>query len=333
MKNLIILGSTSNICKIRVFDNLNNINIFDTIYCYGWENWDTSEFLNYFFTNIKLNNTDNISKKIKFIKGDYTQDNYKKLLTNLISNTTIIYVSTPPICYLDILKFFNTINTNYKLILEKPLCKNYIEFNKIKNLLSQKVILCDHFIYKQDVIDIINRTSTEIYKLEIHFLYKDDVESRLGYFDQVGFFIDMFPTHYLSIINKINNDLLKTNNIKINKNIRKQYNNYGGNNSIDTYFYTDMDINNVNCIFEAGKSFNKSEKYIIINDNYYKIHNYTNEYELFFNDVITDTYDIDIIKNQTFFWNLTNLLVSDFYKNGKLKYYDKNISYENINID
>ena len=190
MKNLIILGSTSNICKIRVFDNLNIINIFDTIYCYGWENWDTSEFLNYFFTNIKLNNTDNISKKIKFIKGDYTQDNYKKLLTNLISNTTIIYVSTPPICYLDILKFFNTINTNYKLILEKPLCKNYIEFNKIKNLLSKKVILCDHFIYKQDVIDIINRTSTEIYKLEIHFLYKDDVESRLGYFDQVGFFID-----------------------------------------------------------------------------------------------------------------------------------------------
>ena len=47
--DLIIFGSTSNICKIRVFDNLNNIsNLFHNIYCYGFENWTQKDFIDYF---------------------------------------------------------------------------------------------------------------------------------------------------------------------------------------------------------------------------------------------------------------------------------------------
>ena len=169
MKKLMILGSTSNICKIRVFNNLNNLDLFDIIYCYGCENWNTNDFLNYFSKNIILKNHDNISSKIKFIKGNYNIDSYKENLTNLVSDNTIIYVATPPICYIDILNYFNSINKNYKLILEKPLAKNINEFKNIKLLISNKVILCDHFIFKQDIINII-KNYNKIYKLEFHFL-------------------------------------------------------------------------------------------------------------------------------------------------------------------
>lgn len=315
-----ILGSTSNICKIRVFNNLNNLDLFDIIYCYGCENWNTNDFLNYFSKNIILKNNDNISSKIKFIKGNYNIDSYKENLTNLVSDNTIIYVATPPICYIDILNYFNSINKNYKLILEKPLAKNINEFKNIKLLISNKVILCDHFIFKQDIINII-KNYNKIYKLEFHFLYDDDVESRLGYFDQVGFFIDMFPTHFLSIIYKLNKSLLNLDKIKINKNIRKQYFNYGGKNNVDTYFYIDIDINNVNCIFEAGKLSFKKDKYITINNERYKINDYENEYELLFKTILNNNFDNEIINYQKTFWELTQIIIDDFNINGNLEYY------------
>ena len=48
---------------------------------------------------------DKISSKITFISGEYNLESYKKNLCNFITNNTIIYVSTPPVCYTDILKF------------------------------------------------------------------------------------------------------------------------------------------------------------------------------------------------------------------------------------
>ena len=48
--------------------------------------------------------------------------------------------------------------------------------------------------------------------------------------------------------------------MNIIKNIRKQYINYGGKNNKDTYFYVELNVNNITYIFEAGKAMLKSEK-------------------------------------------------------------------------
>ena len=55
MYELIIIGATSNICKTKVFKNLNNLNKFNKIYCYGWENWNNDEFIFYLLTNVQGN--------------------------------------------------------------------------------------------------------------------------------------------------------------------------------------------------------------------------------------------------------------------------------------
>ena len=326
MEKLIILGSTSNICANRVFNNLNNLNYFKTIICYGYEKWTTDDFITkHFFKNVVLTNKDKISKKIKFISGEYNLESYRKNLLKFVTNNTIIYVSTPPICYTDILNFNKILleNITLNLILEKPLCLNLDEYQCINKLLEKNVIVSDHFIYKNDIIKLFNYKE-EIKKIEVHFLYTDDVENRLGYFDKVGFFLDMFQSHFMSIIYKINDSLISK-DLKIKKNIRKRYENYGGKNNIDTYFYVEYLINGVTLIFEAGKAMKTSEDYIIINSKKYEVLGKKNEYYNLFKDVIDNKIDYNYLKYQEKFWEITDIIANDYNdSNHKMEIYKKN---------
>ena len=324
--NIIILGSTSNICSIRVFNNLNNISEkINKIYCYGMEKWNTNDFLKYhFYKKVDLNNNnDKISEKIIFLSGTYDYNNYKKILSDNIITNAIIYVSTPPICYNDILKFFNNNKPYNKLLLEKPLSLNYKDFLSVKPYLTNKTNIIDHFLYKEDIINIIElHKDKKFSNFKIQFNYTDDVEDRLGYFDKVGFFIDMFQSHFLSIVySLINIEIYDFLNMNIIKNIRKQYINYGGKNNKDTYFYVEINVNNITYIFEAGKAMLKTEKKITIDNNEYVINNYKNEYEIYFNNIINDNLYINLIEEQEIFWNITELLQS---KINTLEYYSKN---------
>lgn len=323
--NIIVLGSTSNICAIRVFNNLNNITEkINKIYCYGMEKWNTDDFLNdHFFKKVKINSHDTISKKIIFLSGTYDYDNYKKILSRDIITNAIIYVSTPPICYNDILNYFNNDNSHNKLLLEKPLSLNYKEFLYIKPFLTKKTNVIDHFLYKQDIINIIELYKNKTFQnFKIQFNYTDDVEDRLGYFDKVGFFIDMFQSHFLSIVySLINIELYDFLNMNIIKNIRKQYIDYGGKNNKDTYFYVEIKVNNTTYIFEAGKAMLKSEKKITIDGYEFVINNYENEYEIYFNNIINDSITVNLVEQQEIFWNITELLQK---KNNTLEYYSKN---------
>ena len=109
--------------------------------------------------------------------------------------------------------------------------------------------------------------------------------------------------------------------MNIIKNIRKQYIKYGKNNK-DTYFYVELNVNNITYIFEAGKAMLKSEKKITIDNNEYIINNYKNEYEIYFNNIINDNLTINLIEQQEIFWNITELLQS---KINSLEYYNKYI--------
>jgi len=327
MTNFIILGATSNICSIRIFDNLNNMSsLLNKIYCYGWEKWNTSDFLIYFKNNIFIKNENQINSKISFISGDYNYDSYKKLLSDKIDNDTIIYVSTPPLCYNEIIKYIKSINKDCKLILEKPLAINYKDFNLIKSKLTNNCFMIDHFLYKRDIINVINKNKNKDYKIfKIQFNYTDDVEKRIGYFDNTGFFIDMFQSHFLSIIHSIiKENIYSLLNINIIKNIRKQYNGYTGKNNADTYFYLEFESDNKIYIFEAGKAMKEDKKIIIIDNLEFKINNYEDEYEIYFKNMINNKVNNNLIYYQDIFWKITEIVSNNFNTNYKLQFYDKN---------
>ena len=302
MYELIIIGATSNICKTKVFKNLNNLNNFNKIYCYGWENWSNDDFIFYLLTNVQ-GNIINLIPKIQFIQGNY--NDYETTLKNIVNNNSIIYVATPPICYEELLKFNKNHNVNFKIIFEKPFANNYIEYKNLELYVNDNVNMIDHFLYKSDILDIINKhQNDEIRYFKISFIYSEDVENRLGYFDKTGLFKDMFQSHYLSVLYELIGD--KIDNLlysNINKNSRKQYHNYGGKNkNIDTYFYIELENDDCKYIFESGKNM-PDKREIIINDNTYIIKSYENEYELFFKDLFNNNMK-NIFKNQNKFWKL-----------------------------
>ena len=319
MHKLIIIGSTSNICKIRVFSNINNLSIFDKIYCYGWENWSSKDLINYINNEVE-GNTSNLISKVEFIKGNY--DDYKYKIRHLINSNTVIYVSTPPLCYNKILKFIKDIKFNFKIVFEKPFSDSYSNFLKLKEDITNKVNIIDHFLYKIDLNNLISELKNKkINYINFKFNYSDNVEKRLGYFDQTGFFKDMFQSHYLSILySLIGKKIVNLKKSFIKKNVRKQYENYGGINKVDTYFYVELlDFDSNTYVFEAGKSI-KECKEITINDKIFKINNYKNEYELYFNSLIDDV-NFNFINEQELFWEIYEYIENDFNLNHELEYY------------
>ena len=48
MYNFIVIGATSDICRNKVYNNINSLMFLNKIYCYGWENWITSDLEDYF---------------------------------------------------------------------------------------------------------------------------------------------------------------------------------------------------------------------------------------------------------------------------------------------
>lgn len=331
MYNIIILGSTSNICANRVFKNINKIsNLIDKIYCFGFEQWDTPMFLDYFSKNVSMND-DLITHKIKFLSGEYNLISYNRILKNIISKNTIIYVATPAFCYPDIISFVNSLKDfQIKLVLEKPLALDYNNFKKLLPLFTKNISMIDHFLFKYDIIKIINTYKHKEFRLfKIAFIYKDDVESRLGYYDIAGCFIDMFQSHYLAILYSIIADKIIDfkDNMVIVKNVRKRYDNYGGVNKIDTYFYLEILWSGITLIFESGKAFESEKKIIQIDNEEYTIKNYENEYELFFKDLIENKNDNSLIFKSEVFWNITNIINEDFYKNNTIgRYTNFNLS-------
>ena len=314
--DIIIIGCTSNICKIRVFDNLYNLyEKINKIYCVSSRNYSQTDWKNYIHT-ININN--NIINKMEYIECKYNLEDYNLKLSNIVKENTYIYVSTPPICYKELILFRNNIRKG-NLILEKPLAINYEEFKNIEHLLNEKINMIDHFVYKKDIQKIINMNIQQIKEIKFIFFYNDDVEDRLGYFDKTGFFIDMFQSHLLSILYLIIGDDIEKifkSNIDIE---RKQYENYGGKNKeIDTYFHIKMIHNDIKISMNIGKAMSYIKKQIIINDEIFDIGDYKNEYYLFFNNIKND---INIINKQDKFWKITEFIKSHFKD---ISFYKKN---------
>ena len=318
MSKLIIIGATSSICRNKVFHNLNAIDIFDKIYCYGWEDWTTNDFI-FYLSNEVQGDVSKLISKVEFIHGNY--NDYDHTLLNILNKNTIedtiIYVSTPPCCYYDVMKFNkdNTLKTNHlKVIFEKPFANNYSDYKLLKPLIMDNIYIVDHFLYKTDLVDVIKHsTNCELMDFKISFLYSEDVEHRLGYFNKTGMFKDMFQSHFLAVLygiigNKVDELLDAT----IVQNIRKQYSHYGGDNHVDTYFNVELQTDNCKYVFESGK-YLPDKRCVSINNIEYVIHSYENEYSLFFTNLLANKHK-NLTHHQDKFWK-----IYEYIQNKKIK--------------
>tara|TARA_X000000368_G_scaffold194710_1_gene153626 strand:+ start:4645 stop:5637 length:993 start_codon:yes stop_codon:yes gene_type:complete len=325
MYNLIVIGATSDICRNKVYKNINSLGFLNKIYCYGWENWKTSDLQDYFLNDVK-GDISNLIGKIEFVKGDY--NDYSITLRHLIDCNTIVYVATPPLCYKKIIHDLGC--TEGKLVFEKPFASNSDEFNDISKYVTQNVYLMDHFLYKSDINNVISKyRNKDINYIGFHFLYSDDVEKRLGYFDKSGLFKDMFQCHYLSTVYRLLGE--KTKNLldaDIIKNTRKQYVNYGGSKDTDTYFYLELVCDGCRCVFESGKA-SRDKREIVVNNERFTINSYEDEYTHFFNGLIYDKYS-SVLEQQDLFWKIFNKYDNDYKNNGTLSYYHKYDKYNHI---
>ena len=304
MNKLVIIGSTSSICRNKVFHNLNTINCFDKIYCYGWEEWTTNDFI-YYLCNRVQGEVSNLIDKIEFIHGNY--NDYDTTLLNVIEDGTIIYVSTPPCCYYDVLKF-NENNSKScgksKFVFEKPFANSFADFKRLKPMIHDNVYIVDHFLYKTDVLDVIEKYhNIDLEYFKISFLYSEDVEHRLGYFNKTGLFKDMFQSHFLAVLYElIGNKIEELLDANIVHNIRKQYSHYGGDSDVDTYFNIELQTDKCRYVFESGK-YLPDNRCININENAYVINSYENEYCIFFKSLMADEHN-NLMERQEKNWKI-----------------------------
>ena len=218
------------------------------------------------------------------------------------------------------------------MLFEKPFASNFDNYCCIEKYINNNTILVDHFLYKKDIVRLANKyKNSKISSFEIKFLYSDDVENRLGYFDKTGLFKDMFQSHYLSVLYLfLKEDILKLMNCNIKKNIRKKYNNYGGKNLIDTYFYLEVEVDDLVLVFESGKAV-KDKREIKINNSVYTINSYEDEYNIMFNNVLCGTHN-NTINMQPLFWKIFSKFEDEFIKNSTIGNYEKVSSY-NIELE
>ena len=313
--NILIIGCTSNICKIRVFKNLSYLHeSIRLLYCLSDTVYSQIEWKKY-IQNLNITD-DRFLDKLIYIQSNYNYSDYYQKLKFLFSESLYIYVSTPPICYptiIEISKHFSKVS----LILEKPLAINYQKYLQIQPLLTGNILMIDHFLFKKDIQYIIHHyKDRDISHIHLKFHYQDNVEDRLGYFDKTGFFLDMFQSHFLSILYLlIKNNLGKIFNSSISI-VRKQYENYGGKNKeADTYFKVTIINQEYTIILEAGKAMKFTEKCISVNHEKNIINDYQDEYMLYFKNIDKGIYEdyYQLISKQELFWKITEH-VKKFFK-------------------
>ena len=313
MVDIVIFGGYSSICRNKVFKHLEFAhNNFRSLLAFDRVAIDsTQEYHKYLLDKCSLTDINFINKFI-YIYGEFNIQTYKNKISNLLQEGTIIYVGTPALCYPDILNFLQSSKCKCKVILEKPLGNNKQDFIHISRLIDKSihnVFLCDHYIYKcNNLISHIKKQHKIIKSIHIKLNFSHDVESRLGYFNKTGLFVDLFQGHILWILFELIGEFsdLDLSQIKIEK---KQYYNFGGDLEIDTFFKLQFNVNNTYLTISCGKKMHEDLKIIRVNNIDYNITD-CSEYYLLFKDVLVNNSN-DLVNNyinQEAYWNITEFI-------------------------
>ena len=160
------------------------------------------------------------SMRLSYKKLDITSDDDWKNFGDISQNRpTIFYLATPPNLYKVIsksLKSGGLINTNSRIVVEKPIGSNLESAIEINNMLAEsfkenQIYRIDHYLGKEAVQNLLamrfantifeqSWSNSAIDHIQITVAEDLGVEERGGYYDEIGALRDMVQNHLLQIL-------------------------------------------------------------------------------------------------------------------------------------
>ena len=160
------------------------------------------------------------SMRLSYKKLDINSDDDWKNFGNIPQDRpAIFYLATPPNLYKAIsksLKSGSLINSNSRIVVEKPIGSNLETANEINNMLAEsfqenQIYRIDHYLGKEAVQNLLamrfantifeqSWSSTAIDHIQITVAEDLGVEGRGGYYDETGALRDMVQNHLLQIL-------------------------------------------------------------------------------------------------------------------------------------
>ena len=226
MKNLVILGASGNLAKVKLFPAL--WEIFQKGYkCnyigYGRTRFSNKEFRKIVKDCVKDSNEDFISRFF-YMSGGYDVQGLKNLKRKLTKGNTTFYLSLPT--RIDIiqdviygLKKNDLLTGQFQLVVEKPFGTDYTTASDLMNLLKRDVgkknlFLIDHYLLKNLVRNLVSlRFANPIFeniwnnkfikKIEIQAMETVGIDGRGQYYDTVGAIKDMIQNHMLQVLSLV----------------------------------------------------------------------------------------------------------------------------------
>ena len=160
------------------------------------------------------------STRLSYKKLDINSDDDWKNFGNIPHDRpAVFYLATPPNLYKVIsksLKSGSLINSNSRIVVEKPIGSNLETANEINNMLAEsfqenQIYRIDHYLGKEAVQNLLamrfantifeqSWSSTAIDHIQITVAEDLGVEGRGGYYDETGALRDMVQNHLLQIL-------------------------------------------------------------------------------------------------------------------------------------
>lgn len=244
---LIIFGATGDLASLKLFPAIYELFSQDQlpgdfqIIGYGRSEFAENDFRKLFASSVEKKFGKNpkllsaLLKHVHYFQGQYNQlADFQKLndFCRQFANKSdqVAYFSVPPVVFEDLVQ--NLAVTlkksahSLKIVVEKPFGVNEKTaehlFNQISaNFEEEKVFLLDHFLGKRPIQSILKLRlennvinmmikGSEIAKITIEAIEKNDVGKRVGYYDQVGAIKDMIQSHLIQMLALITMDIPAT---------------------------------------------------------------------------------------------------------------------------
>ena len=136
----------------------------------------------------------------QIIQSDYTRiETWNNLLAGISDRHLIVYLSLPPVSYLDILRTISQIkgieNRPLDIIIEKPFATDstnmsqILEFIQSSPALKQSVHFFDHFLFKD--VEKFELGNQPLETVTIQYLETNDAIGRTAFYDKTGATRDM----------------------------------------------------------------------------------------------------------------------------------------------
>ncbi len=340
---LFIFGSTGDLVKRKVLPALEVASDDDLeIFAIGRRNISKEDYMD---VSCGDKCGEDFKKKLHYLQVDFTKKAICSECLKFINKDEInyFYISMPP-KFLDkplsSLSKLKKHGIKLKILVEKPFGENLEHAKKLEKLIKENnlekdIFLSDHYLFKENVVNLKRGNFKEI---RIVVTEKLGLENRITYYDDVGALRDMVQSHFFNIVFKLVDNPEELMSAKVVNYIRAQYGNgtdsgyveeLGKKSATETFVFLKLRTADKEFVFMTGKAFTEKQAELIIDDEKFSL-NSGQPYELIFRDFFSNKkLNFPTISNAILSWKIIEKIDAE---KPKLKYYKKN-SYPKEIID